>query len=153
MNDAIEIKRLILTPTPQNSLSVLIGESGIGKSSSVCKYARILREQGEPVYYVSLIKQDKPMTRDTFLMNLFGTEDFQKIYDVLEKNYTVKGKTATLIIDNIHYLQHNGVLCSSILSTLNLGFFQMLKMNVIMLSAVNDFAYKMNYGVVIIYFI
>ena len=41
-------------------------------------------------------------------MNLFETDDFQKIYDVIKKNYTLKGKTATLIIDNIHYCQNNG---------------------------------------------
>ena len=154
MHEAIEIKRLELAATPQKSLAVLIGESGIGKSTSVCKYAKILRAQGHPVYYFVMKKRDKKnLTFNSFLMEAFGTENFQQIYDVIKENYTLKGKNATLIIDNIHYCQNNGVLCSSILTTLNNYFFQMLKMNIIMVSAVNDFAYRMNDGIVFFFFL
>ena len=153
MHDVIEIRRLNLSSTPENRLTVLVGESGIGKSTSVCKYAKILRQQGSPVYYFCMNKRDKKsMTISSFLMDLFGTDNLQQIYDVIENNYTSKGKTATLIIDNIHFCQNKGVFCSSILTTLNNTFFQRLKMNVIMSSSVNDYAYRMNYGIHFTYF-
>ena len=147
MHETSEIKRLGLAPTPKANLIVLIGESGIGKTTSVAKYSKILREQGQPVYYLSVDKTDKKtLTKSSFLMRAFGTDDIEQICDVIYKNYTLKGKKATLIIDNIHYLQNNGVLCSSILTTINNQFFQGLNMNVIMVSSVNDFAYRMDDG-------
>ena len=149
MTDLIEIDRLRLPKAPQSqSLVVLVGESGIGKTTSICNYAKLLREKGFPVYYIYLNKGPKNI--NTFLMENFETENLNEIGDIINKNYNNQNKIATLIVDNIHVCQKDGELFSDILTTLNNTFCQDLKMNVIMVSSQNEFAYKMNRGIIII---
>ena len=141
-HEAIEIKRLGLSSIPTENLAIIVGESGIGKTTSICHYAKVLREQGYPVYYFT-VQNGKDFSLESFLMKAFGTSNLEVIYNEIEKRYTSKGKTATFIIDNIHYCENDA---SAILTTLNTTFFQALKMNIIMLSSVNWFAYDMETG-------
>ena len=138
--ESFGIKRLNLPSNPTEGLTVLVGESGVGKTTSVCKYAKNLRDNGYPVYYYTLRDKNENTTRNLFIQ-AFATDDLEAISEVIIKNYTSKGKTATFIIDNIDYCEKDGQMGENTLIPLNVIFYQRLGMNVVMLSSVNQFAY------------
>lgn len=146
--DHEEIKRLNLQIKPKPNLIVLIGESGIGKTASISAYAMILRSQGHPVFYYSLSKSPEKaaITLDTFLQGAFGKCEIEEVCEIIEKLYCSKGITPTLIIDDIHFCQNDGKLASDVLTTINKLFYQRLELNIVMLSSVNKFAYRMTTG-------
>ena len=144
-----EIKRLNLPKVPKPNLIVLVGESGIGKTASICAYAKILRSERHPVIFYSFGKPETKddISLDTFLKKVFGSDDIKKVCEFLKKAYYSKGITPTLILDNIHYCQYDDChLASHILTTINQQLYQFLRLNIIMLSSVNNFAYKMETG-------
>ena len=125
----------------ESILSVVVGESGIGKSTEICGYAKELREKGLPVIYFSFPKNAGYKFEDA-LNSIFGTSDEAIISQTIEENYTKKGIVATIIIDNIHYAVNNGKLDEGLLTFLNVRFFRELKMAIIMLSSVNSVGYE-----------
>ena len=123
----------------QATLSVVVGESGIGKTTEICHYVKKLREIGHPVAFISL--NDK-YNFEKFLEKVFGCSDENLILETLNENFTKKGKIAMFIIDNIHYAQVNGKIDPGLLTFLNGQFYQNLEMSVIMLASVNNAAYE-----------
>ena len=125
----------------QPTLSIVVGESGIGKTTEICTYAKELREQGHPVIYYSF-QQKNVYKFEDFLISAFGTTDLNIITDTIGENYTDKGIFPTLILDNIHYAKKDGKIDEGLLTFLNVTFYQALKMEIIMLSSVNRVAYE-----------
>lgn len=139
-----EIARLHLPKIPTPKLIVLIGDSGIGKTSSICLYAKILRKEGNPVYYYSFRKPEKEdISLSTFLKDAFGTEKPEEVIDAISNIYSKKNMTPTFIIDNIHFCQNEGELASPIFNFINDTLFQKLRLNVVMLSSNFTFVERM----------
>lgn len=123
------------------ALSVVVGESGIGKTTEICQYVEEIRKTGHPVLYVSMVL-DKNYTFAEFLNQTFGTSDRSLILKTIEENFTKKGIVATFIIDNIQYALVDDKIDTALLTFLNGHFYQRLKMSVIMLASVNEAAYE-----------
>ena len=124
----------------RKTLSVVVGESGIGKTTEICQYVKQLREAGHPVAFISLDTDYNKF--ENFLFQVFGCSDKNLILETLYENFTKKGKIAMFIIDNIHYAQVNGQIDTGLLTFLNGQFYQFLQMSVIMLASVNNAAYE-----------
>ena len=123
------------------TLTVVVGESGIGKTTEICHYAKELREAGHPVLYYTV--EENPKNND-FLYKIFGTSDTDMIMNSLEENFTKKNIFPTLIIDNIHHAVIDGKIDEGLLTFLNGKLYQGLDMQIIMLSSVNGAAYEMD---------
>ena len=135
-------KRMNFEPN-KSILSVVVGESGIGKTTEICQYVEELRKAELPVIYVSLEKNTNFKFED-FMKEIFGTSDRRIIIETIENNYTKKGIVPTLIIDNIHYAVINEKIDTGLLTFLNGQFYQGLKMAIIMLASVNGAAYEID---------
>ena len=144
-NDPIIIERIPINKSAP-TLAIVVGESGIGKTTSICKYAKQLRDEGVPVLYYWADKK-KEYDFNKFLKQNFGTSNDDEIYDILRKLY--KGKTkipATIIIDNIHVCTvEKNKIDPGLLSFLN-KLHQGLKMSIILLSSVNKVGYAIKTG-------
>ena len=127
----------------QSILSVVVGNSGIGKTAEICQYAKELREAGHPVIYIHLSKETNYNFK-ALLEEIFGTSDKEIIIQTTENNYTKKDIVPTLIIDNIHYAVINDKIDQDLLTFFNGQFYQGLKMAIIMLASVNGAAHEMN---------
>ena len=124
MGNIVVEKRMNFSPN-QPMLAVVVGESGIGKTTEICQYAKEIREAGHPVMYFNI-----------------GTSDQDFIIETIDKNFTKKGKVPTFIIDNIHYASVDGKIDTGLLTFLNGQFYQGQQMAVIMLASVNETAYE-----------
>lgn len=123
-------------------LSVVVGQSGIGKSTEICEYAKTLRKNKNPVRYINM-KENIPFSFEQFLRETFGTDDMAQIIQIIIENYTKKNVVPTLIIDNIHRcLDPKGKIHGTLIDFLNTTCFQQLQMAVIMLTSVNAAAYE-----------
>ena len=135
-------KRMNFEPN-KSILSVVVGESGIGKTTEICQYVEELRKAELPVIYVSLKKKLNFKFKD-FMKEIFGTSDERIIIETIRNNYTKKGIVPTLIIDNIHYAVINEKIDTGLLTFLNGQFYQGQKMAIIMLASVNGAAYEID---------
>ena len=119
----------------------MVGESGIGKTTSVMAFAHKLHQKGQPVIVTSLEKNQK-FDLEAFLIKVFGTNDRDLLETVLQNEFISKNKIPLLIIDNIHYaLDENKKINEQLLTCLN-NFYQRRQLSVIMLSSVNNSAYE-----------
>ena len=125
----------------ESLLSIVVGESGVGKTTEICNYAQQLREKEYPVIYFSIPK-NSGYKLENVLNLIFGTSDEELINRTIEENYTKKDKVPTLILDNIHYAMIDGKVDEGLLNFLNVNLYQGLKMAIIMLSSVNRVAYE-----------
>jgi len=125
-------------------LAVVVGQSGIGKSTEICAIAADLRAKKWPVNYVDIIKDpDHAFSFPEFQQKSFGTTDEKAIIKIIYENYTEKKIVPTLIIDNIHRcLNSQGKIHEKLLDFLNHICYQRLSMRVIMLASVNTAAYE-----------
>ena len=125
-------------------LAIIVGQSGIGKSTEICQYAKTLRENNLPVRCVDMSKDpDNAFDFNEFLQETFGTADKSSIIKIISENYTEKHVVPTLIIDNVHRcLDSKGRIHQKLLDFLNSTCFQKLMMSVIMLSSDNTAAYE-----------
>ena len=122
----------------QAFLTIIVGESGIGKSTAFKDYAKKLRTGKFPVNYVS-IEPKKPFFFDTFLKDVFGNTDRTNFSNVIKKF----SSTATLIIDNIHLAKYpDGTLNTELFVFLNGYLMQSLGMRIIMLGSQDRMAYE-----------
>ena len=133
-------KRMKFSPD-ESDLSVVVGESGIGKTTEICQYVQELREAGKPVIYVSLDCYTE-YSFEKFLEEAFGTTNKDLIINTINKKYFKKDIVPTLIIDNIHYALTNGQIDTGLLTFLNGQLYQGLNMSVIMLASINQAAYE-----------
>lgn len=144
-NDPIIIDRIPINKN-EPTLAVVVGSSGIGKTTSICKYAKQLRDEGTPVLYISADK-DKYYDKKTFLQENFGTSKKNEIYGILKKLY--KGKTqspATIIIDNIHFCKIEKNKIDPDLLTFLHKLHQGLKMSIILLTSAHNAGYGIQSG-------
>lgn len=79
-------KRMIFSPE-QAILSVVVGETGVGKTTEICQYVKELREADHPVVYISL-DEDRLYNFKEFLEEVFGTSDKTLILETLNENFT-----------------------------------------------------------------
>ena len=147
-HDLPEIKRLQLPKFPRSNLILLVGESGIGKTASICLYAKILSDQGHPVLYYSLDQQTIKL--ESFLLDAFGTTRITEIYNMINKNFVSKNITPTMIIDNIHYCQNDLKSASDLLNFINDKLFQKIGCNVIMVSSNNSCTCKLGFHFILL---
>ena len=123
------------------SLSVVVGESGIGKTTEICQNVEEIRKTGHPVLYVNMVL-DKNYNFNEFLNQTFGTSDRSLIINTIQKNFIEKGIVPIFIIDNIHYALVDDKIDTALLTFLNGHFYQRLGMSVIMVASVNEAAYE-----------
>jgi len=130
-------------------LAVVVGQSGIGKSTEICQYAKTLREKKLPVRYVNMsIDQDQAFSFQEFLQKTFGTPDENTIIKIIYENYTEKNIVPTLIVDNVHRcINSQGKIHEKLLDFLNTTCFQQLRMAVFMLASVNTAAYEIEQSI------
>ena len=135
------------------TLAIVIGESGIGKTTSICKYVEGLRNSKDPVpvMFISVQKDPTKFNLKDFYESSFGTNDTVKIYETLRKLFGDREKTnkdpATIIIDNIQYCRdENGKIHSGLLTFFNNILYQGLGMSIILTSSVNNAAYEIDQG-------
>ena len=140
--EALKEHRIIIPEGPL--LAIIVGQSGIGKSTEICQYAKSLRENHFPVRCVDMSKDpDHAFDFQQFLQKTFGTSDENDIIKIISENYTEKHVVPTLIIDNVHRcLNSQGRIHEKLLDFLNSTCYQKLMMSVIMLSSVNTAAYE-----------
>ena len=124
-------------------LTVIVGESGIGKSIAFIEYAKKLRKENRPVHYYSL-DEKKDFHFESFSKDIFGTTDRTNFSKVLNK----LPSKATLIIDNIQLAKYpeDGTLHKELFTFLNGYLMQMLGLRIIMLSSQNRVAYEIESG-------
>ena len=139
LRDKIVVEKRMFFSPDEPTLSVVVGESGIGKTTEICQYAKQIREAGYPVLYVNLRLDTNYKFKD-FLVQTFGTSDENFIIDTIYEKFTKKGKVPTIIIDNIHYALENVKIDKGMLTFLNGQFYQGLQMSVIMLASINEAA-------------
>ena len=140
-HDLPEISRLHLPKIPTPKLIVLFG---FGKTSSICLYVKILREEGNPVYYYSFKKAEKEdVSLSNFLKDAFGTEKPEEVCDTITKIYSKKNMTPTFVIDNIHFCQNDGELATPIFTFIHDTLFQKVGLNIVMLSSNFTFVMRM----------
>lgn len=140
MSNIVEEKRMNFSAN-QPTLAVAVGESGIGKTNEICKYAKKIREAGYPLMYFNMYFE-KNYSFTGFLEQAFGTSNINLIIETINENFTKKGKVPTFIIDNVHYASINGKMDTGLLTFLNGQFYQELQMSVIMLASDNETAYE-----------
>lgn len=126
-----------------SELSVVVGESGIGKTTEICQYVQELREAGKPVIYVSLDRHTE-YSFENFLEKAFGTTNENLIIRTIRNHYFKKDIVPTLIIDNIHNALTDGKIDTGLLTFLNGQLYQGLNMSVIMLASINQDAYEID---------
>ena len=128
---------------PECSLLVIVGESGIGKSTALKEYAKKLRKENIPVMYIS-IERDKPFIFQSFLMDVFGTTNRNDFSNVIRKFEM----SPTLIVDNIQLAKNDdGTLNEKLLTFLNGFLMQSLGMKIILLSSQNRIASEIKSGI------
>ena len=127
----------------ESILAVMVGESGIGKTTEICQYAEKFSSEGHSVRYVNLDKNANYKFEE-LLKKIFGTSDEEMIIGTIRKQFTNKGKVPTLILDNIHYAVINEKIDQGLLTFLNGQLYQGLKMAIIMLASVNGAAYEID---------
>ena len=121
--------------------AIVTGESGIGKTTEICHYAKQLKDAGEPVIYWEARKKDKEYGFEKFIMHIFGTTDQSQIISTMNKNFALKGKIATLIIDNVHLcIDDNGKIDEPLITFLYYIGYQNMHMRIIMLASVTEAA-------------
>lgn len=144
-------QRIIMPDGPL--LAVVVGESGIGKTTEICVYARTLRKECKPVIYVNMSKdldKNASFSFENFLQETFGTNDKKSIVKVIYENYTEKNIVPTLIIDNIHRcLNSDGKIHEKLLDFLNTTCFQQLRMAIIMAASINSAAYEIEKSILL----
>ena len=125
----------------QNSISVIIGESGIGKTTAICAWTEELRNQQKAVHYMVANESSNYSYRE-FLKACFKTDDSDLIITALMQ-LKEKKKKVFLVIDNIHYCknQYNQI-DTELLTFLNGILVKNLGMTVILLSSINNSAYE-----------
>lgn len=126
---------------PSRTLTVIVGESGIGKTTEALHYARQLKENQFPVIFYEA-KQKENWKFPNFLNETFGIDDKDMIKMVV-RDLKKQGKTSTLIIDNIQLMtDSSGKIDKTLLRFLNATCYQALEMSVIMISSVHESAYE-----------
>ena len=61
------------------ALAIIVGESGIGKTTSICKFVQELRDNHKPVLYISVKKGSEDIFNlDQFYKDNFGTSNTKK---------------------------------------------------------------------------
>ena len=61
------------------ALAIIVGESGIGKTTSICKFVQELRDDHKPVLYISVKKGSEDIFNlDQFYKDNFGTSNTKK---------------------------------------------------------------------------
>ena len=129
-------------------LTIIVGESGIGKSTAFKEYAKKLRKENLPVMYIS-IQEGKPFIFDSFLLAVFGTTDGNQF----SKEISTFSNSATLIIDNIHLAKYqDNTLNTEFFTFLNQYLMQTLGMRIIMIASQNSVAYDINLSKFLILF-
>ena len=122
-------------------LVAIVGESGIGKTTSIIAFAQKQKKDGYPVIYAPLCKE-KTFNFDKFLLDVFGTNDKNRITQVIEHEAVTSEKIPMLIIDNINFaLDEDKKIDLTLLSYLN-GLHQLWGLSVIMISSLNNAAYE-----------
>ena len=139
------------------TLSIVVGESGIGKTACLCKLAQTLRKEGHLVYFISPEKTKK-FDVNIFFLKYFGINNSDEISKQLVKNFYSQvsdnantrndRKTPVLIIDNIDYCKDgDGKIDSTLLTFLNNNVYQQVPMSVIMVTSNDRIAYEINDGI------
>ena len=134
------------------TLAIVVGENGIGKTTSISKFAQTLRNEGHPVFFIS---PDKTNNFDVshFFTKYFGTSNSDEISKRLVYNFYSQTNTfehkkiAVLIIDNIDYCKgKDGKIDPTLLTFLNNNVYQQVPMSVLMVSSSDKVAYEINDG-------
>lgn len=138
---SMRVEKRMNFSSDEPALLVVVGESGIGKTTEICKYVEEIRKTGHPALYVNM-SLNKTYNFAQFLDETFGTSDSSLILNTIEKKFTKKGIVPTFIIDNIHYARVDDKIDTALLTFLNGEFYQGLKMSVIMVASINEAAYE-----------